>query len=531
MTFFLLHLFPRYNSTMSLWPILLIVTLTSRIGIVSGVKVDLDRVLVEVSPRFLSLALDAHLVAERWRHFDFHSARVINMARALAPAHLRLGGTAADLLIFDEATSNANTSDETSCYAVTDVRGRYVCEDLNALYKRGNFTMTKADWIRLNEFCEKAKWNLLFDFNALLRDANGDWDPRNAKKLLDFTVATKFADGNLSFELGNEPNSLWHQLHFNLTAEHLGKDFVRLRNLLDEYKTTFAGSILTGPDLNAVRRCDPKGKHCPALKYLGAVLKRASHVLDAVSWHHYYLDGHTATIKDFLRVDVLNNLQDQINIVRDFVEGRLGLKPAMWLGETSSAYGGGVKGASDKYAAGFLWLDKLGVAAANGYQVVIRQTFYHGAYAMIGEDLRPNPDFWISLLYKRLVNERVLKTTSRPLKAIRLYAHCSKSHSGGVVLFGLNVGKKSAKIRLPKTMAMSKIVHYVLSPANGNLASRTILLNGKPMRLISDEDVPDLVGLESSPSSLLKIKSHEMAFWVFPQARAKACQSQSNSVQ
>ena len=54
----------------------------------------------EVDARFLSEAIDSHLIAERWKDFNFSSKRVLNMARALAPAYLRIGGTAADLLTF-----------------------------------------------------------------------------------------------------------------------------------------------------------------------------------------------------------------------------------------------------------------------------------------------------------------------------------------------------------------------------------------------------------------------------------------------
>ena len=54
-----------------------------------------------------------------------------------------------------------------------------------------------------------------------------------------------------------------------------------------------------------------------------------------------------------------------------------------------------------RYVSTYSWLDKLGQAALHDYKVVIRQTFYHGCYAMIGEDLNPNPDFWISALYKK----------------------------------------------------------------------------------------------------------------------------------
>ena len=69
-----------------------------------------------------------------------------------------------------------------------------------------------------------------------------------------------------------------------------------------------------------------------------------------------------------------------------------------------------------RYASTYSWLDKLGQAALHNYKVVIRQTFYHGCYAMIGEDLNPNPDFWISALYKRPVHvllSRFISTLSK----------------------------------------------------------------------------------------------------------------------
>ena len=37
------------------------------------------------------------------------------------------------------------------------------------------------------------------------------------------------------------------------------------------------------------------------------------------------------------------------------------------------------------------WLDKLGLAARLGHEVVIRQSFVKGSYALLDEDLNPNP--------------------------------------------------------------------------------------------------------------------------------------------
>lgn len=65
--------------------------------------------------------------------------------------------------------------------------------------------------------------------------------------------------------------------------------------------------------------------------------------------------------------------------------------PSIWLGETSSCYNGGAVNLSDRYVAGFLWLDKLGLGALHGVDVFIRQELVNANYAMLGWDMMPNP--------------------------------------------------------------------------------------------------------------------------------------------
>ena len=54
---------------------------------------------------------------------------------------------------------------------------------------------------------------------------------------------------NLTWELGNEPNDLKRQLGFQMNPYQLGKDFKRLRRLLNQFPA-FQKSSLVGPDIN-----------------------------------------------------------------------------------------------------------------------------------------------------------------------------------------------------------------------------------------------------------------------------------------
>ena len=93
-----------------------------------------------------------------------------------------------------------------------------------------------------------------------------------------------------------------------------------------------------------------------ALKYLANVYS-GSHqklsksaensVLDAITWHQYYMNGHTAQLEDFLDEKKLNGLPKLINTVGKFLKKR-GIDKPLWLGETGSAFGGGAPGLSNR---------------------------------------------------------------------------------------------------------------------------------------------------------------------------------------
>ncbi|CAK9302898.1 unnamed protein product [Gordionus sp. m RMFG-2023] len=142
-----------------------------------------------------------------------------------------------------------------------------------------------------------------------------------------------------------------------------------------------------------------------------------------VSWHHYYLDGRTSIPSDFVDPNVLNLFVNDAKAMNSILElanrdRTSRYKYKAWLGEGGSTYGGGTMGVSDRFIAGFMFLDKLGVCATHGIEVFMRQSLVNGRYALIGQDSVPNPDYWIAILFKRLVGPKVLPLLSTHSKTV-----------------------------------------------------------------------------------------------------------------
>jgi len=68
----------------------------------------------------------------------------------------------------------------------------------------------------------------------------------------------------------------------------------------------------------------------------------------------YYLNGRTARLEDMMSVDVLNSLNHQLSMLKDTVAAAGRKDNPLWLGETSSCWGGGAPDLSDRYVAGFM---------------------------------------------------------------------------------------------------------------------------------------------------------------------------------
>uniref|UniRef100_A0A8C7W0S5 Heparanase n=1 Tax=Oncorhynchus mykiss TaxID=8022 RepID=A0A8C7W0S5_ONCMY len=450
-----------------------------------NLNVDLSRVLKRVNERFLSVAIDASLVAEEKFMYLLTSPKLRTLAQALSPAFLRFGGTRQDFMTFNPADLKQYHAFEVNLrlelpqileerlkqeWALQEVLLQK--EDLQRKYRSVKFTEYAVDL--LYSFTNCSALDLIFGLNELLRTTGNSWDSSNARTLIQYCESKQYS---MAWELGNEPNSY-------------------------EKK---AGIRVNGYQLDISQPRDHRRD------LLEGFLESGAEAIDACTWHHYYVNRRYTSLKDFLDPEVLNTLALKTHEVMETVDlASPGKK--VWLGETSSAYGGGAKGLSDTFVAGFMWLDKLGL----GLDVVIRQVLIgSGTYHLVDDNLDPLPDYWLSVLYKRLVGPEVLSieafSTLGKKKRVRVYLHCTNKKSGAVTLFALNLSKSPARIAVPAMVSNSTVEAFVLQseqPGEEGLYSNSVKLNGEVLKMVDDRTLPSLQGTPLAAGEHLRLPGY-----------------------
>ena len=212
--------------------------------------------------------------------------------------------------------------------------------------------------------------------------------------------------------------------------------------------------------------------------------------VDGITMHHYYVNGRTTDLEEVLNPKItFDALETKIQEVVNISCGK-----DVWLTESGSARGGGAPDISNRFVAGFLLLDRLGVAVRNGVKVVNRQSFLSGKYAMVNVTggYVPYPDFYLSVLFKRLVSSRVFNAQVVGIDGedgkFRVYAHCAqRSNPGSIVVIVLNIHDVE-KCFTFKNAGSEKIEAFILKPGEpGNLQSSTVRLNGVLLQMHGNE--------------------------------------------
>ena len=313
------------------------------------------------------------------------------------------------------------------------------------------------------------------------------------------------------FELGNEPN----YPELTISGTRIAQDFQILRRALDTIPG-FNGNggamktRLVGPDIGM----DGSPILLPIITNFTAT---AAKTVDAITLHYYYFKGPGAKVEQFTDLKYFNAYEDILKEWLGSIRAAAGFDVPVWIGETSDSYSYGTPNITNRYVSGFLWLDKLGVSARNGVKLVARQDMYGGNYPLIDEKLYPNPDYWLSHIFKRLVGNVVFHLPHNPnMPQFRYYAHgtCVKGEITTVTFFALNLSPNmTVPVSLRNLPSFDSTVDvYLLTPGEGGLLSQTVLLNGVPLKLIDDATLPQLTPKVVPRSNTIQFPPHTFGF-------------------
>ncbi|XP_046584052.1 heparanase-like [Haliotis rubra] len=450
------------------------------------IRVKTNHVLHVIDDMFVGVNIDSGRLRYNLKFHNVSSPKLLALGKALAPGYLRVGGTSGDYMVFDP-THDIATGQQ--------------------------FQLRATTWDDLNMFVQKIGLKLVIGLNLMLRDGT-KWNPSNAKLLLKYSSDKGYPFAGI--ELGNAPNFYYRQWNTTVSEAQLASDFKELKQVLQG--TAYKSSLILGPDVASYED-----------KFLNNFLTDGgASAVDVLTVHHYYFNGNTAKLEDFSDHSIMDRLISEVQTVVGMVRSYHGL--VAWLGETSSGYGGGTPGIGNRYVAGNLWLDKLGVSAKYGIKRVMRQSFFGGHHSLLDDNSDPTPDYWLTLLYKRLVGNKVFDVPSSS-DNIRLYAHCTKLNNvynykpGSITVYALNLNKDPVLLTI-SDLNINSMDRFWLTPEGGNLTSTKVQLNGNTLELVNNQ-IPHMMP-RSVGSGTMKVPGNSFGFIVIPDANIAACQSQGH---
>jgi len=413
---------------------------------------------------------------------DLTDPRLRKLARALAPAYMRVSGSWANATYF-AGSDRAPSVPPAGFDAV----------------------LSHRQWRQVVDFSKAVGAQIVTSFAVSpgTRDAAGVWSPDEARRLLDYTHS---AGGRIAAaEFTNEPNLAVSGMPAGYDAKAYARDFKIFRSLV---KTDFPEIVVLGPGT--------VGKATSAADLLAA---SSPDGVDAVSYHHYGTLSErcsgTSAPEEALSEEWLSRTDQTFDFYRS-LRDRLAPGKPIWLTETAEGACGG-----NRWDATFLdtfrYLDQLGRLARAGVRVVMHNTLAASDYGLLDErTLAPRPNYWGALLWRQFMGSGVLDPGVPVQAGLHVYAHCQRGTPGGVSILVINSDAGASHIM---TLASASERYTLDAP---NLRDGTVRLNGRPLQLDANHDLPPIAGARMAAGALTFAPA-TITFLAVPAASNGAC--------
>ncbi|KEH31988.1 heparanase-like protein 1 isoform X1 [Medicago truncatula] len=443
-------------------------------------------------------------------NLDLSNPILAKVIQALRPLRIRVGGSLQDQVLYEVGSLKS------PCQNFQKMKG--------GLFGFSKGCLHMKRWDELNHFFKNTGAMVTFGLNALRgrhqisrKVWGGDWDPTNAYDFINYTISKEYEID--SWEFGNELSG--QGIGASVDAAQYGKDLIKLKQNLNKlYKyTKFKPSLIA-----------PGGFY--QKEWFDKLLEvSGTGVVDVITHHVYNLGpGNDAHLENkILDPAHLSKVESIFSNLSETIQTH-GPWSAAWVGEAGGAFNSGGRDVSNTFVDSFWYLDQLGLASRYNTKVYCRQTLIGGNYGLLNvTTFTPNPDYYSALLWHKLMGKGVLAASSDVFSPfLRTYAHCSKGRDGVTLLlinlsnqtkFILNVhdsvhvsngenedAKSNTHMdnsfinQLKKAFSwvgtkLSDVTfreEYHLTPEDNDLNSKTMLLNGSPLKLTDDGEIPKL---------------------------------------
>lgn len=440
-----------------------------------------------------AVALDPRLFATL-PPADLKSRRLRVLARALGPAYVRVSGSWANTVYFQDDDNAPLTSPPEGFKGV----------------------LTRAQWRGVIEFSRAVDARLVTSFaiNPAVRDAAGVWTSVEASKLVNYTHAI---GGEIyAAQLFNEPNL---SAHAGGPAVYDGPAFAR------DSAAFRAFTVKTAPKMRIMGPGDanPANYNVKGALSLEDMLRSEPRPNFDIFTYHFYTGSSQRCVPPILpygvraqdaRSDAWLAITDMGLQNRKPLRDKYAPDAPIWLTETAGASCGGAPWHAT-YLDTFRYVDQMGRLAKQGVSAIFHNTLAASEYALIdGSTLEPRPSYWAALLWRRLMGTTVLDAGElRP--GFHLYAHCLRGRPGGVSVLAINSGDA------PATLATQQRAELYLLTAPTE-QSPTVQLNGETLAMRSGDRLPAITPQRLKKAEIT-IPARSIGFVVIPRAGNDNC--------
>lgn len=413
---------------------------------------------------------------------NLYEKKLRNLAKAIGPTYVRVSGTWANAVYFQNNDEPALTSAP----------------------KGFNNVLTRKQWKGVVDFCAAVDGKLItsFPISDGMYDQNGNWKSDQVKSILEYTK--QIGGEIIGAEMFNEPS---HASHGNAPKGYNGdnyvKDFAAFKAFVNEEAPDMK---ILGPGSTGEGGILPSGLDIPIDKILAPSPQPK---FDIFTYHYY----GTVSKRCFGAQDeekaMANEWLSKTEKGFDFYEKiRDTYMPGtpIWLTETAETACGGNPLAAT-YTDSFRYLEQLGRLAKKGVQVVMHNTLARSEYALLDQDTyNPRPNYWCAVLWNKFMGTQVYDAGNLS-PGVDVYSHNLKGKNKGRTLLILNTNTSDTTVNVPAQANLYLLTADVLF-------TKQIKLNGIELSLTSDDLIPEIKGKKIKKGDI-KLPARSIAFITF----------------